>query len=53
MVKFPEAEARFFRNIFVCRKCKSKMRVPSIKVAQGGVTCRKCGNAALRTIRKK
>lgn len=53
MVKFPEADARMFRNVFVCRKCKAKMRVPSIKVAQGGIRCRKCHSSALRPVRKK
>ncbi len=53
MVKFPEAEARFFRNIFVCRKCKSKVRAPNLKVVQGKVNCRKCGSKALRPVRRK
>ncbi|MFH1770520.1 MAG: 50S ribosomal protein L40e [archaeon] len=53
MVKFPEAEARLFKNIFVCKKCKSKIRAPSLKVAAGKVACRKCGAKALRTVRKK
>jgi len=53
MAKFPEAEARIFHNIFVCRKCKSKIRAPNIKVIEKKITCRKCGSKALRTIRKK
>ncbi|MBS3136437.1 50S ribosomal protein L40e [Candidatus Woesearchaeota archaeon] len=53
MTRFPEAEARKFRNIFVCRRCKSKIRSSSMKVIQGKITCRKCGGRALRTIKKK
>ncbi len=53
MAKFPEAEARFFHNIFVCRKCKTKIRAPNIKVIEGKVSCRKCGSKALRPVRKK
>jgi ribosomal protein L40E len=53
MVKFPEAEARILRNIFVCRKCKSKIRAPTLKVIAGKVKCRKCNSKALRTIKKK
>jgi len=53
MVKFPEADARLFRNIFVCRKCKSKIRASSLKVSQGRIVCRKCGSRALRAVRKK
>lgn len=53
MVKFPEADARLFHNIFVCRVCKSKIRAPILKVLAGKVSCRKCGSKALRTKRKK
>ena len=50
---FKEAEARFLRNIFVCRKCKSKIRAPNIKVINGKVKCRKCDSYVLRPKRKK
>ena len=53
MAKFPEAEARMFKNIFICRKCKAKIRAPSMKVRLGKVSCRKCNSKALRTIKKK
>ena len=53
MVKFPEAEARLFHNVFVCRRCKSKLRAPNMKIIQGKVTCRKCSSRALRPVRKK
>ncbi len=53
MVKFPEADARMFRNIFVCRSCKSKIRAPNVKVIQKKVACRKCGGKTLRAVRKK
>jgi len=53
MVKFPEAEARWFTNVFVCRKCKSKNRAPVLKVLAGKVSCRNCGSKALRPKRKK
>jgi len=53
MVKFPEADARKFRNIFVCKKCKTKMRTSNVKVIQGKISCRNCGSKALRAVRKK
>ena len=53
MVKFPEAEKRLFKNIFVCRKCKSKLKAPTLKVIAGKVKCRKCNSKALRPIKKK
>jgi ribosomal protein L40E len=53
MAKVPEADARIFRNIFICKKCKSRIRASSMKVTQGKIKCRKCGSQALRPIRKK
>ena len=53
MVKFPEANARLHKDMFVCRKCKRKMRTNNMKVLQGKISCRKCGSKALRVVRKK
>ncbi len=54
MVKktFPEAMARIFHNVFVCRICKSKMRAESSKVRSGKVKCRTCGSKVLRPKKK-
>ncbi|MEK6874394.1 MAG: 50S ribosomal protein L40e [Nanoarchaeota archaeon] len=53
MAKFPEAEARIFRNKFVCRKCKSVIRSTNMKVISGKISCRKCGAKVLKPKRKK
>lgn len=53
MVKFPEAMARRFKNIFVCRNCKTKIRAPNTKVIAGVVKCRRCNSRALRPVRRK
>jgi len=53
MAKFKEAEARMFRNIFVCRRCKSKVRSSMMKILAGKVRCRKCRSKALRPVRRK
>jgi ribosomal protein L40E len=53
MVKFDEANARILKNIFVCRRCKSKMRGPMLKVLAGKISCRNCSSKALRPVRKK
>ena len=53
MAKFPEAEARKIQNLFVCRRCKSKIRATSMRVLGGKVRCRKCSGTALRPVRKK
>lgn len=53
MVKFPEAMARKFRNMFVCKRCKTKIRASSAKVIAGDVKCRRCKSRALRPVRRK
>ncbi len=53
MVKFPEAQARLNKNIFVCRRCKSKIRTTNMRVLSGKASCRKCNSKALRPQRKK
>ncbi len=53
MVKFPEAQARLFKNTFICRKCKTKIRAPNMQIIAGKVKCRKCGRRYLRPVRKK
>ena len=53
MAKFPEAEARLFKNVFICRKCKSKVTTSNLKIIAGKVTCKKCGSHAFRPLRKK
>jgi len=53
MAKFEEAAVRKFRNVFVCRRCKSKIRAPNLKVLAGKISCRKCSSTALKPKRKK
>lgn len=52
MGKFEEATKRMFTNMFVCRKCKSKIRTSNMKVINGKVSCRKCNSKALRPKKK-
>ncbi len=44
----PEVQARLFKRVFVCYKCKSKIRADPEKVRAGKVKCRKCGSKDLR-----
>ena len=53
MTKIPAAQARLFKNVFVCRVCKSKRKVDVMKVLSGKVSCRKCGSKKLKAKRKK
>lgn len=51
--KITEAQNRIFKNLFICKKCKTKQRVDPLKVLKGKIKCRKCKKAAFRTPRKK
>ncbi|MBI5072728.1 50S ribosomal protein L40e [Candidatus Woesearchaeota archaeon] len=53
MVRFPEAEARLFKNKFVCRNCKTTVRGSNMQVLAGKVSCRKCKGKVLRPKKKK
>lgn len=53
MVKFPEAEARKFHGVFICKKCGTKIKSSPMSIAAGKVHCRKCKAKAFRSVRKK
>ncbi|MFP4112227.1 MAG: hypothetical protein ACLFPQ_05380 [Candidatus Woesearchaeota archaeon] len=53
MAKFAEADARLFKNKFVCRVCKTVNKTTNMKVLAGKVKCKGCGSSALRVKRKK
>ncbi len=54
-MKIPEAGARLFNRIFVCRKCKNKQRAEPSKIRAGKIICRKCqyNQFRLKTKEKK
>ncbi len=45
---FKEAQNRLFNNVYVCRRCKHKIRASSMRVLSGKVKCRHCGRRFLR-----
>tara|TARA_Y100000310_G_scaffold342368_1_gene445345 strand:- start:4272 stop:4436 length:165 start_codon:yes stop_codon:yes gene_type:complete len=51
--KIPEAQARLFKNVFVCKNCQSKKKSDPLKVLTGKIKCRKCGKKAFRPLKKK
>ena len=53
MVKFPEAEARLFKNKYVCRRCGHVARAPPRKMIEGKVKCRHCQSYIFKPKRKK
>lgn len=53
MVRFPEATARLFRRVFVCRKCKTKAKAEVGKILSKQIACKKCGRRSFRVIKSK
>ena len=55
MVKkaFPEVVDRIFNRVYVCRRCKSKIRADFSKIKAGKVKCRKCQSKSFRPKRKE
>jgi len=53
MAKIKEAQDRIFKNIFVCKKCQTKVRSDPQKILKGKVKCRKCKKSAFRPLKKK
>ena len=51
--KLPATQARLFKNMFVCKNCKAKLRADPKKIIEGKVRCRKCLRNSFRPIRKK
>ena len=52
MAKFVEAMRRMFGGVFVCLKCKTKIRSNINKILQKKVKCRRCGCKYFRPIKK-
>lgn len=51
--KIPVAQKRMFHNVFVCKKCKKKIRSQPFRIIAGKVKCPRCDSRAFRTVRKK
>jgi len=47
--RFPEAEDRIFKNVYICIKCNARNRVKNPEEAH----CRKCGCSQLRKKHEK
>ena len=50
---FDEAMARLFHRVYVCRKCKSKIRADYSKIKDKKIKCRKCQSKQFRPKRKE
>ena len=52
MAQFKEAEARLFKDFYVCRRCEKKSRIAIGKVLAGKAVCRTCKSKEMRIVRK-
>ncbi|MFH1249253.1 MAG: hypothetical protein V1660_03815 [archaeon] len=53
MAKIPAAQARLFKNAFICKDCNAKIRIEPRKILEGKVKCRRCKGRAFRAMKKK
>ena len=53
MAKIAEVINRLFKNVFVCKACKSKIKANPQKILTGKVKCRKCGKRSFRPLKRK
>ncbi|MEX0921004.1 MAG: hypothetical protein WDZ62_01950 [Candidatus Pacearchaeota archaeon] len=53
MAKILEAQNRIFKNVFVCKKCQTKIKSDPQKILKGKVKCRKCKKTAFRPLKRK
>lgn len=53
MARFPEAEARLFKRVFVCMRCKRRIKADHTAIMSGKVRCRHCNSKSFRVIKKK
>lgn len=53
MTRFEAAVGRMFRNVFVCRNCKTKQRTSHAKILLKKISCKGCGGRAFRPIKSK
>lgn len=51
--KILAAQNRLYKNAFVCKECKHKMKLDSLKILAGKARCRKCKGTDFRPVRKK
>lgn len=49
----PEAMERLYHRVFVCKRCKHKIRADYQKIRAGKIKCRHCGGSAFRPKRKE
>jgi formylmethanofuran dehydrogenase subunit E len=52
MAKILAAQNRLFKNVFLCKRCGTKVKVEAKKIIDGKISCRKCKGKSFRAIKK-
>lgn len=52
-MKVKEAEARKYKNVFVCQRCKHKQKANSQKIRAKEIVCRNCKGRNFKPISKE
>jgi len=52
MTKFPEADARLFKNMYICMTCNARNRIDQRRIRLNKAKCRECKKDRLRGKRK-
>ncbi len=53
MAKIQIATDRVFKNVFICKKCGTKIRADPKKIIEKKVKCRKCKGKNFRQKKRK
>jgi len=51
--KILAVQNRLYKNAFVCKSCKQRMKLEPLKIISGKGKCRRCGKKDFRPVRKK
>ena len=51
--KIPAAQARLFKNVFVCKRCSTRVRAEARKIIEKRIKCRRCNSKVFRPVKKR
>lgn len=51
--KIPASRNRLLKRIFVCKRCRTKIKADMLKIIAGKVKCRRCNARVFRPKSKK
>jgi DNA-directed RNA polymerase subunit RPC12/RpoP len=51
--KIAAAQARLFKNVFVCKGCGTKLKAESRRITEGSIKCRNCNGKIFKPKSRK